>query len=196
MRMLINKRIQILLSTVIIMVFVIWVFDSVMIDKEWRLYMPELKEIGKKEKSENVVAMTPLNYKDDTKKEIMKYYWTSLHTTLANYPSLPTLHERNTLYHYVISSASLFPCGDCSIVSQKLMRKYPPQIGSRKSALTWGCKIHRKFNEEFNLTVPTCDDIAASYIIGSGDSKEVTNQNENERFMDYTIQEHGPDKSG
>ncbi|WBW70807.1 ER thiol oxidase Erv2 [Schizosaccharomyces osmophilus] len=195
--MLINKRIQILLSTVIIMVFVIWVFDSVMIDKEWRLYMPELKEIdGSKEKDENVVVITPLNYKDETKKEIMKTYWTSFHTTLANYPSLPTLYERNTLIRYVISSASLFPCGECSVVSQKLLRKYPPQVGSRKSAMSWGCKLHGKFNEEFNLTVPTCDDIAASYIIGSEDSKQVANQNDSERSMEYAIQEHGPDRSG
>ncbi|EPY49436.1 sulfhydryl oxidase [Schizosaccharomyces cryophilus OY26] len=195
--MLFNKRIQILLSTVLIVGFVIWVFQSVMIDKEWRLYMPELRQLGEnKEKSEEVVVITPLNHKEETRNEMMKNYWTSFHTTLANYPSLPTLYERNILFHYIVSSASLFPCGECSVVSQKLIRKYPPQTGSSKAATAWGCKLHGKFNEEFNLTVPTCDDIATTYVVGSQEIKQAENQNDDERSIAYSIQEQEPDRSG
>lgn len=94
--------------------------------------------------------------------------WHLMHTVLARYPDEPTKQQKNTLKQYLYLFAQVYPCGDCARHFQKLLQKYPPQVGSRKTAAIWGCHIHNKVNEKLKKPEYDCTTILEDYDCGCG----------------------------
>lgn len=40
----------------------------------------------------------------------------------------------------------LYPCGECALEFQELLRKHPPQTATRSAASLWLCHVHNQVN--------------------------------------------------
>ncbi|QPG77301.1 hypothetical protein FOA43_004709 [Brettanomyces nanus] len=98
--------------------------------------------------------------------------WKLFHTILARYPDEPTETERGHLSTYIKSFAQVYPCGDCARHFVKLLKKYPPQLNSRKNAAIWGCFIHNQVNEVLHHPIYDCTSILEDYDCGCGADEE------------------------
>lgn len=98
--------------------------------------------------------------------------WRLFHTILARYPDEPSKQEKSTLFQYIHLFAQVYPCGDCARHFQKLLKKYPPQIGSRKTAALWGCHIHNKVNDRLGKDTYDCTTILEDYDCGCGGDEQ------------------------
>lgn len=110
--------------------------------------------------------------------ELGRASWKLFHTVLARYPDKPTKAERETLNTYIHLFAQVYPCGDCARHFIKLLEKYPPQTGSRKTAALWGCDVHNKVNKALKKPEYDCTTILEDYDCGCG---------EDEADKDYTL---------
>ncbi|KAK6454222.1 ERV/ALR sulfhydryl oxidase domain-containing protein [Scheffersomyces xylosifermentans] len=98
--------------------------------------------------------------------------WKLFHTILARYPDKPSKQEQATLSQYIELFSQVYPCGDCARHFQKLLKKYPPQTGSRKTAALWGCDIHNKVNGKLKKEIYDCTTILEDYDCGCGDDEK------------------------
>ncbi|SGZ55978.1 CIC11C00000005573 [Sungouiella intermedia] len=98
--------------------------------------------------------------------------WHLLHTVLARYPDKPTDQEKNTLKQYIFFFGQVYPCGDCARHFQKLLKAFPPQVNSRKTAALWGCHIHNQVNEKLKKPEYDCTTILEDYDCGCGDDEK------------------------
>jgi FAD-linked sulfhydryl oxidase len=98
--------------------------------------------------------------------------WRLFHTILARYPDNPSEQEQTTLRSYIQLFAQVYPCGDCARHFQQLLRKYPPQVSSRKNAALWGCAVHNKVNERLQKPEYDCTTILEDYDCGCGDDEK------------------------
>jgi len=96
--------------------------------------------------------------------------WKLLHTMTLRYPEHPTADEREALHSYFHLSARLYPCGECATEFQALLRKYPPQTSSRRSASLWLCGLHNEVNKRLNKPDFDCAHLSDEYDCGCGDS--------------------------
>jgi len=95
--------------------------------------------------------------------------WKLLHTMTLRYPDTPTQDERDALASYFHLSARLYPCGECAAEFQMLLKKYPPQTSSRKSAAGWLCFLHNEVNKRLHKPEFDCANLDATYDCGCGD---------------------------
>lgn len=98
--------------------------------------------------------------------------WHLLHVVLARYPDKPTEQERNTLKQYIHLFGQIYPCGDCARHFQKLLKKFPPQVSSRKTAALWGCHIHNQVNKRLEKPEYDCTNILEDYDCGCGSDEQ------------------------
>lgn len=98
--------------------------------------------------------------------------WRLFHTILARYPDQPSKQEQSTLNQYIQLFAQVYPCGDCARHFQQLLKKYPPQTKSRKTAALWGCHVHNKVNERLGKDEYDCTTILEDYDCGCGDDEQ------------------------
>lgn len=98
--------------------------------------------------------------------------WRLFHTILARYPDKPSVQEQTTLSSYIQLFAQVYPCGDCARHFQKLLKEYPPQTRSRKTAALWGCHVHNKVNERLGKPEYDCTTILEDYDCGCGDDEK------------------------
>ena len=96
--------------------------------------------------------------------------WKLLHTTLARFPKKPTVDEREALNSYLHLFARLYPCGECAAHFQLLLRKYPPQTGSRDAASQWGCFVHNHVNDRLRKPLFDCGTVSEAYKCGCADA--------------------------
>ncbi|KAK6464324.1 ERV/ALR sulfhydryl oxidase domain-containing protein [Scheffersomyces coipomensis] len=119
----------------------------------------------------NEITETPFMPKmanETLKAQLGNAAWKLFHTILARYPDDPTKQERTTLSQYIQLFGQVYPCGDCARHFQKLLKKYPPQTKSRKTAALWGCDIHNKVNEKLGKDIYDCTTILEDYDCGCG----------------------------
>ncbi|ODV68479.1 hypothetical protein HYPBUDRAFT_151931 [Hyphopichia burtonii NRRL Y-1933] len=98
--------------------------------------------------------------------------WKLFHTILARYPDKPSQQEQSTLNTYIQLFGQVYPCGDCARHFQHLLKKFPPQVGSRKTAALWGCDIHNKVNEKLHKSQYDCTTILEDYDCGCGGDEQ------------------------
>jgi FAD-linked sulfhydryl oxidase len=91
---------------------------------------------------------------------------------MARFPEKPTQDDSLALKTYIQLFARLYPCGDCASHFQKLIKKYPPQIGSRNSAVGWACFVHNEVNKRLEKPLFDCNNIGDFYDCGCGDEKK------------------------
>lgn len=117
-------------------------------------------------------AFMPKMANETLKAQLGNSSWRLLHTILARYPETPSEEQKMVLKQFITLFAQIYPCGDCARHFQKLLQKFPPQIGSRKTAALWGCHIHNKVNERLNKEMYDCTTILTDYDCGCGDDEK------------------------
>ncbi|ETI28762.1 hypothetical protein G647_01213 [Cladophialophora carrionii CBS 160.54] len=106
------------------------------------------------------------------KAELGRAAWKVLHTTMARFPDKPTQDESDALKSYVYLFARLYPCGECAEHFQQILKKYPPQTGSRSSAAAWACFVHNVVNESKGKPLFDCANIGDFYDCGCADDEK------------------------
>ncbi|KAJ7125218.1 ERV/ALR sulfhydryl oxidase domain-containing protein [Mycena epipterygia] len=103
--------------------------------------------------------------------------WKLLHTMTLRYPEKPTQDERDALSSYFHLLSRLYPCGECATEFQMLLKKYPPQTSSRRSASLWLCSVHNVVNERLQKEPFDCAHLDDTYDCGCGDEPIGTDPN-------------------
>ncbi|KAL8713591.1 MAG: hypothetical protein Q9220_002453 [cf. Caloplaca sp. 1 TL-2023] len=106
------------------------------------------------------------------KAELGRSAWRLLHTTMSSYPLHPTHSEQSALSSYIHLFARLYPCGECASHFQKILKKYPPQVGGRKAAEMWGCTVHNEVNKSLGKDRFDCARVGDVYDCGCGDDSK------------------------
>ncbi|KAF8334226.1 ERV/ALR sulfhydryl oxidase domain-containing protein [Cantharellus anzutake] len=92
----------------------------------------------------------------------------SRHTMTLRYPEHPTHDEREALKNYFYLTSRLYPCGECASHFQKLLKEYPPQTATRKTASLWLCHIHNLVNIRLKKPEFDCGKLDTTYDCGCG----------------------------
>ncbi|KAH8827876.1 ERV/ALR sulfhydryl oxidase domain-containing protein [Flagelloscypha sp. PMI_526] len=95
--------------------------------------------------------------------------WKLLHTMTLRYPEHPTEDEREAFESYFHLLSRLYPCGECATEFQQLLKKYPVQTSSRRSAATWLCMLHNQVNDRLQKPEFDCAHLDDEYDCGCGD---------------------------
>ncbi|ETW74808.1 hypothetical protein HETIRDRAFT_482601 [Heterobasidion irregulare TC 32-1] len=95
--------------------------------------------------------------------------WKLLHTMTLRYPEAPTEDERTALLSYFHLTSRLYPCGECAAEFQLLLKNFPPQTSSRRSASLWLCHVHNQVNERLHKPAFDCAHLDDTYDCGCGD---------------------------
>ncbi|KAL1408305.1 hypothetical protein Q8F55_005111 [Vanrija albida] len=111
---------------------------------------------------------------ETAKAELGRAAWRVLHLMTLRFPDKPTADDRETLKNYFHLFARLYPCGECAAHFQKMLKEYPPQTSSRKSASLWLCSLHNKVNERLGKPEFDCLTLDATYDCGCGDNSTNT----------------------
>lgn len=90
---------------------------------------------------------------------------------MAKFPDRPTEEDSDALKSYIHLFARLYPCGDCARHFQKLLKKFPPQVGSRSSAAVWACRVHNEVNKRLKKDQFDCSKIGDFYDCGCADDE-------------------------
>ncbi|CDO72588.1 hypothetical protein BN946_scf184985.g7 [Trametes cinnabarina] len=85
------------------------------------------------------------------------------------FPEDPTQDERDALNNYFHLLSRLYPCGECAAEFQQLLKKFPPQTSSRRSAALWLCFVHNQVNERLGKPEFDCAHLDETYDCGCGD---------------------------
>ncbi|KAL8684971.1 MAG: hypothetical protein Q9224_006036, partial [Gallowayella concinna] len=123
------------------------------------------------------------------KAELGRSAWRLLHTTMSSYPLHPTQSEQSALSTYVHLFARLYPCGQCASHFQKILKKYPPQVGGRKAAEMWGCTVHNEVNKSLGKDRFDCARVGEVYDCGCGDDDNADKEKEREAEGDIRVEE-------
>ncbi|KIR29518.1 thiol oxidase [Cryptococcus deuterogattii 99/473] len=103
------------------------------------------------------------------KAELGRAAWRVLHLMTLRYPDEPTEDDRLALKSYFHLFSRLYPCGECAQEFQKLLKEYPPQTSSRKSASLWLCHVHNQVNARLGKPEFDCLTLDETYDCGCGD---------------------------
>ncbi|KAJ7216583.1 ERV/ALR sulfhydryl oxidase domain-containing protein [Mycena pura] len=119
------------------------------------------------------------------KAELGRATWKLIHTMTLRYPEKPTQDERDALSSYFHLLSRLYPCGECAIEFQQLLKAHPPQArphfpsrlsesdstqtSSRRTASLWLCSIHNRVNERLGKEEFDCAHLDETYDCGCGD---------------------------
>ncbi|WVQ79417.1 hypothetical protein IAT38_001514 [Cryptococcus sp. DSM 104549] len=103
------------------------------------------------------------------KAELGRAAWRVLHLMTLRYPDNPTEDDRLALKSYFHLFSRLYPCGECATEFQALLKEYPPQTSSRKSASLWLCHVHNLVNARLEKPEFDCLTLDETYDCGCGD---------------------------
>jgi FAD-linked sulfhydryl oxidase len=121
--------------------------------------------------------------------ELGRAAWKLFHTMMSRFPDKPSEDDSLALKTYIHLFARLYPCGDCARHFQQLLKKYPPQVGSRNSAAGWACFVHNEVNERLEKTMFDCNKIGDFYDCGCGD--EDKKKAEEEKTSELKLEKEG-----
>lgn len=107
---------------------------------------------------------------ETAKAELGRATWKLLHTMTLRFPEQPTPDEREALSSFMYLASRLYPCGECASEFQELLKKFPPQTSSRRSASLWLCSVHNEVNIRLGKPVFDCAKLDETYDCGCGDS--------------------------
>ncbi|KAF9514456.1 hypothetical protein BS47DRAFT_1295112, partial [Hydnum rufescens UP504] len=94
--------------------------------------------------------------------------WKLMHTMTLRFPETPSQDERDALRSYFYLTSRLYPCGECAKHFQQLLKDYPPQTSSRKTASFWLCHIHNLVNTQLSKPEFDCTKLDEAYDCGCG----------------------------
>ncbi|KAA1470457.1 hypothetical protein DENSPDRAFT_836252 [Dentipellis sp. KUC8613] len=135
---------------------------------EGQLHTPDMKGLGG-DSAHGAVIMSKLG-NETAKAALGRATWKLLHTITLRYPETPTQDERDALDSYFHLLSRLYPCGECAAEFQQLLKRFPPQTSSRRTAALWLCHVHNQVNERLHKPIFDCAHLDATYDCGCGDS--------------------------
>jgi len=91
------------------------------------------------------------------KDELGKSSWNLIHSLAANYPDNPNLKEQEAAIEFFYSLALLYPCPYCAKDLSIYIKKYPPNVKSRKELVLWVCEMHNDVNKKLSKPIIKCD---------------------------------------
>ena len=91
---------------------------------------------------------------------------------MAKFPEHPSAEDQSALSSFIYLFARLYPCGECAAHFQKILERFPPQVGSRNSAAAWACHVHNVVNRSLDKEEFDCNDIGSWYDCGCGDDEK------------------------
>ncbi|CDZ97779.1 Mitochondrial sulfhydryl oxidase involved in the biogenesis of cytosolic Fe/S proteins [Phaffia rhodozyma] len=103
---------------------------------------------------------------ETAKAELGRASWKLLHLMTLRFPEKPTADERSALRSYFYLFSRLYPCGECATHFQALLKEYPPQTSSRKSASLWLCSLHNMVNARLLKPAFDCETLDETYDCG------------------------------
>ncbi|KAK6908930.1 hypothetical protein I203_102936 [Kwoniella mangroviensis CBS 8507] len=147
---------------------------------------------GLSEDTINGGVIMPKLGNETAKAELGRSAWRVLHLMTLRYPDEPTEDDRQALKSYFHLFSRLYPCGECAAEFQKLLKEYPPQTGSRKSASLWLCHVHNLVNERLGKPEFDCLTLDETYDCGCGDESSTgTTPNQAENTGSEDVEEEG-----
>jgi FAD-linked sulfhydryl oxidase len=120
--------------------------------------------------------------------------WKVLHTTMAKFPDKPTSDDSQALKSYVHLFARLYPCGECARHFQQILKKFPPQAGSRNAAAAWACHVHNEVNKSLDKEEFDCSKIGDFYDCGCADddpAKGSAKERDTDGFTQLELEKEG-----
>ena len=117
-------------------------------------------------------AIAPKLGNETAKAELGRAAWKLLHTMMARFPEKPTVDESAALKSYIHLFQRLYPCGECAGHFGEILKKFPPQVGSRNAAAGWACHVHNQVNESLGKEMFDCATIGDFYDCGCADDEE------------------------
>lgn len=135
---------------------------------EHDLHPPPLTSGASLEVAKGGVIMGKLG-NETAKAALGRATWKLLHTMTLRYPEKPTEDEKDALKSYFYLTSRLYPCGECAAEFQQLLRKFPPQVSSRRAAASWLCHLHNQVNTRLHKPQFDCAHLDATYDCGCGD---------------------------
>lgn len=116
----------------------------------------------------NGLAIMPQMGNATAKALLGRATWHFLHTMTLRYPDTPTDDDKKMLRDFFHLFSRLYPCGDCANHFQGMLARFPPQVGSRKSASLWLCSLHNKVNARLHKPEFDCGALDQTYDCGCG----------------------------
>ncbi|KAK8792293.1 hypothetical protein WA171_002545, partial [Blastocystis sp. BT1] len=86
-----------------------------------------------------------------------RHSWTLLHSIAAYYPDNPTEEDKKYAREFIESFAHLYPCRVCAQHLEKSLKKYPPNVNSRKEFMIYLCTLHNIVNRTLLKPVYPCN---------------------------------------
>ncbi|KAK5173404.1 uncharacterized protein LTR77_002085 [Saxophila tyrrhenica] len=117
-------------------------------------------------------AIAPKLGNETAKAELGRASWKLFHTMMARFPENPTADESAALKSYIHLFQRLYPCGECAGHFGEILKRFPPQVGSRNAAAGWACHVHNQVNESLGKDVFDCSKIGDFYDCGCADDEE------------------------
>ncbi|WRT69485.1 uncharacterized protein IL334_006471 [Kwoniella shivajii] len=124
---------------------------------------------GLSEETLNGGVIMPKLGNETAKAELGRSAWKVLHLMTLRYPDEPKEGDRQALKSFFHLFSRLYPCGECATEFQKLLKEYPPQTSSRKSASLWLCHVHNLVNERLGKPEFDCLTLDETYDCGCGE---------------------------
>lgn len=95
----------------------------------------------------------------ELKERLGRSTWTLLHTMAARYPAFPTDEHKKDTLNFIMLLAKLYPCGDCAVHFQKLLKSFPPKVGSHDDFKNWMCNAHNIVNQRLGKPIFDCSTV-------------------------------------
>ncbi|KAG5734231.1 FAD-linked sulfhydryl oxidase ERV2, partial [Termitomyces sp. T112] len=149
--------------------------------------------------SSNIVHGTVIMPKlanETAKAALGRATWKLMHTMTLRFPEHPTPDERSALSSYFHLTSRLYPCGECAEEFQMLLKKFPPQTASRRSASLWLCSLHNEVNKRLNKSIFDCAHLDDEYDCGCGDEPIKKTPSPSSDPMDLEIDPSKDDLTG
>ncbi|KAF9977762.1 hypothetical protein BGZ73_004986 [Actinomortierella ambigua] len=94
----------------------------------------------------------------------------------SRYPEKPRPDERAAAKQWIYLLSRLYPCGECAIHFQKLLKEHPPQTSSLTALSNWACSVHNLVNVRLGKPEFDCGTLFEVYKCGCADEPEGTGE--------------------
>ena len=106
------------------------------------------------------------------KAELGRASWTLLHTIAGKFPLFPSETDKKLFVDYVHLFALVYPCGDCALHFQTVLRHLPVVASSRKETVLWACQAHNIVNKRLDKAQFDCKLAAEKWKCGCDEEEQ------------------------
>jgi len=97
------------------------------------------------------------------KAELGRSTWLLLHTMAAQYPERPSKQQQRDVRELISCLTRVYPCGDCASHFHEIVKRSPPNVGSKYELQQWMCRVHNLVNVTLKKPVFNCQLVASRW---------------------------------